>query len=249
MSATTQASRIARVGCAGWSIPRQHAQLFGEGESMLARYATRFDLVEVNSSFYRPHQRKTWERWAASVPERFRFTAKLPREISHERALRACAPCLRKFLGEVEGLGEKLACLLLQLPRSRPLEQSVVRRFFTQLRKHYGGGLSCEPRHASWFTDEANDLLREFDVARVAADPALSEIAAAPGGDTGIRYWRWHGSPRMYYSDYPETALHALAESVRLRAPRGAQRLVVFDNTAHGFAAANAARLQQLLAR
>lgn len=249
MSASKTASRIARIGCAGWSIPRQHAELFGEGDSMLARYATRFDLVEINSSFYRPHQRKTWERWAASVPARFRFTAKLPQEISHERALRACAPCLRKFLGEVEGLGEKLACLLLQLPRSRPLETAVARRFFTQLRKGYDGGLACEPRHASWFTDEADELLREFEVGRVAADPALADIAATPGGHAGMRYWRWHGSPRMYYSDYPDAALRALAESVRVPAPRGTQRLVVFDNTAHGFAAANAARLQQLLAR
>ena len=88
MPASNAPTRIARIGCAGWSIPRQHAHLFGEGDSLLARYASRFDLVEVNSSFYRPHQRKTWERWAASVPPRFRFTAKLPQEISHERALR-----------------------------------------------------------------------------------------------------------------------------------------------------------------
>jgi uncharacterized protein YecE (DUF72 family) len=51
----------------------------------------------------------------------------------------------------------------------------------------------------------------------------------------------------MYYSDYPEAALRELAASIRIPAPRGAQRLVVFDNTAHGFAAANAARLQALL--
>src|SRR5438128_5907219 len=96
--------RNLRIGCAGWSIPRQYAALFGEGESMLARYATRFDLAEVNSSFYRSHQRKTWERWAASVPARFRFTAKLPQEISHERALRGCVACLSQFLSEVDGL-------------------------------------------------------------------------------------------------------------------------------------------------
>src|SRR4249919_4297407 len=249
MTSQVRKSGNCRIGCAGWSIPRQHANLFGEGDSMLARYATRFDLVEVNSSFYRPHQRKTWERWAASVPARFRFTAKLPQEISHERALRACAPCLHRFLGEVAGLGDKLDCLLLQLPRSRPLEPGVARRFFTQVRKLYDGGLACEPRHPSWFTDAASDLLHEFAVARVAADPSLSEAAATPAGHPSIRYWRWHGSPRMYYSDYSESALRALADAIRIPAPRAAQRLVVFDNTAHGFSTANAVRLQQLLAR
>jgi uncharacterized protein YecE (DUF72 family) len=84
--------------------------------------------------------------------------------------------------------------------------------------------------------------------ARVAADPALSEEAARPGGDETIRYWRWHGSPRMYYSDYADAALRALATQVRARAPRGTRRLAVFDNTAHAFATANAARLQELLA-
>jgi len=240
-------SRVARIGCAGWSIPRQHAQLFGEGDSMLARYATRFDLAEVNSSFYRPHQRKTWERWAAEVPARFRFTAKLPQEISHERALRGCVKCIDKFLDEVGGLGDKLACLLLQLPRSRPLELRVAARFFEQLRARYDGGFAVEPRNPGWFGEQAEALMREFRISRVAADPALSETAAQPGGDASIRYWRWHGSPRMYYSDYSEEALQALAQQVRARAPRGAQRLVVFDNTAHAFATANAARLQDLL--
>jgi uncharacterized protein YecE (DUF72 family) len=249
MASKPELPTIARVGCAGWSIPHQHAQLFGEGESMLARYATRFDLVEVNSSFYRPHQRKTWERWAASVPARFRFTAKLPQEISHERALRGCTACLDRFLEQVGGLGGKLACLLLQLPRSRPLQPGIAGRFFELARKRNTGALAVEPRHPSWFEPAADELLREFGIGRVAADPALSELAARPGGEPAVRYWRWHGSPRMYYSDYPEPALRALAEQVRARAPRGAQRLVIFDNTAHAFATANAARLQQLLRR
>ena len=240
-------SRNFLVGCAGWSIPRQHAHLFGDGESMLARYATRFDLVEVNYSFYLAHQRKTWERWAGEVPARFRFTAKLPQEISHERALRGCVACVERFLGEVGGLGDKLACLLLQLPRSRPLEARVAKNFFAAFRRRYQGGLALEPRHPSWFEPAADELLGEFEVARVAADPALSAVAAQPGGTPVLRYWRWHGSPRMYYSDYPEAALRALATQLRVRAPRGTQRLVVFDNTAHAHATANAARLQELL--
>jgi uncharacterized protein YecE (DUF72 family) len=241
------ASSSTRVGTAGWSIPRQHAHLFGEGGSTLARYATRFDLVEVNSSFYRPHQRKTWERWASEVPARFRFTAKLPQEISHERALRSCVACIDRILDEVGGLGAKLGGLLLQLPRSRPLETAVARRFFAALRKRYAGALACEPRHPSWFTAQAQALYEEFDVARVAADPALSDEAAKAGGAGPLRYWRWHGSPRMYYSNYEEERLAALAGAVRGRAPRGTQRVVIFDNTTHAFATANAARLQELL--
>src|SRR5205085_4945044 len=73
-----------RVGCAGWSILSRHAGLFDAGASHLARYATRFDAVEVNSSFYRPHAQATYARWAASVPRRFRFSVKLPKAITHD---------------------------------------------------------------------------------------------------------------------------------------------------------------------
>ena len=83
LTSRTPAPRV-RIGCAGWSIPARHGPLFGPGESHLARYATRFDVAEINSTFHRPHQAKTFERWAASVPARFRFSVKLARTITHD---------------------------------------------------------------------------------------------------------------------------------------------------------------------
>lgn len=110
------------IGCAGWSIPRQYRELFGDGDSVLARYATRFPVVEVNSSFYRSHRQGTYARWEASVPAGFRFSVKLPKTISHELALRGAGNALDQFLGEAEGLGGKLAGYLLQLPPSQRLD-------------------------------------------------------------------------------------------------------------------------------
>ena len=86
-----------RIGCAGWSIPSRHAHLFGEGESHLTRYATRFDVVEINSTFHRPHQPRTFERWAASVPREFRFSVKLPRWITHDARLYGTGDALTAF--------------------------------------------------------------------------------------------------------------------------------------------------------
>src|SRR5690606_40681641 len=108
----TSVGRI-RIGCAGWSIPGRYAGLFGEGDSALARYAMRFDVAEINSSFYRPHQRGTWQRWAATVPRGFRFSVKLPQEISHELGLRGAGPALDRFLAQVDGLGGRLGGFLL----------------------------------------------------------------------------------------------------------------------------------------
>jgi uncharacterized protein YecE (DUF72 family) len=115
------------------------------------------------------------------------------------------------------------------------------------LRRRTDVGIACEPRHASWFGPKPDALFQRHAVNRVAADPALGAEAAEPGMHGCWRYWRWHGSPRMYYSDYSERALSQLSESVRSGSRQRATPWVIFDNTAHGHALANAARLQQLL--
>ena len=235
------------IGCAGWSIPSASRHLFGEGDSMLARYATRFNAVEINSSFYRPHQQATYRRWAQSVPSGFRFSVKLPRAITHDARLRGIGRELDRFIDEVEGLGRKLALVLVQLPPSLTFEPRVASTFFAMLRKRLDAGIACEARHASWFMPKAQALLERHVVARVAADPAMPvEEARVHGGDPRWRYWRWHGSPRMYYSAYDEASLRALADDVHQGGTRS-RRWIVFDNTAHGHAIPNAARLQELL--
>ena len=106
------------IGCAGWSIPATMANHFTEGNSHLERYAQRFNSVEINSSFYRSHLPATYRRWAATVPEAFRFAVKMPRSISHQARLHDCELALQTFLDQVGELGTKLGCLLLQLPPS-----------------------------------------------------------------------------------------------------------------------------------
>ena len=250
MARRPDASRNApvHVGCAGWSIPAAHRALSGSGDSALARYATVFDLVEINSSFHRPHRRDTYARWAAATPDGFRFTVKLPRAITHDARLVRSGPALDAFLAQCTGLGEKLACLLVQLPPSLPLERRSASTFLAMLRRRWDGGVACEPRHASWFGEDAEDLLRTHRIARVAADPAPHPGAATPGGDSALRYRRWHGSPRTYYSAYDDTTLQDLARRVASeRAAAG--HYVIFDNTAHGHAVPNAARFRELAQR
>ena len=215
---------------------------------MLERYATRFDATEINSSFYRPHQHKTYVRWANSVPLDFRFSVKLPKSISHELRLQRCADPLDRFIGEIEGLGNRLAGILVQLPPSMVFDARIVSTFFAMLRRRTRAAIACEPRHASWFRANAESIFERYDVNRVAANPALCTEAATPGAYGRWRYWRWHGSPRMYYSDYSEAALRELATQADRDAGARTTTWIIFDNTAHGHAIANAARLQELLA-
>src|SRR5690349_12315863 len=115
---TTSVLPVVRIGCAGWTVPKQHAELFPSNGSHLERYSGLFSTVEINSSFYRPHRPATYARWANAVPDHFDFTVKVPREITHERRLSNVSDALDRFLGEVMHLRDKLGALLLQLPPS-----------------------------------------------------------------------------------------------------------------------------------
>ena len=224
-----------RIGTAGWSVPKG-----GEG-SQLHRYSARFDCVEINSSFYRPHRPRTYARWAESVPAGFRFAVKAPRALTHEARLRDAAPLLRAFLAEIAGLGPALGPLLVQLPPSLKFELALAQSFFADLRGLFAGEVVAEPRHPTWFGADAETLLAAHEVGRVAADPAPVPEAASPGGWRALRYWRMHGSPQMYHTAYGEDRLRAHADRL---APRD---WCIFDNTASGAALQDALRLQNLI--
>jgi uncharacterized protein YecE (DUF72 family) len=231
------------IGTAGWSIPTNDAPHFGPGNSALARYATRFDGVEINSSFHRPHRRATWERWADSVPPSFRFAVKMPKTISHGNKLADCGHLLADFLGEVGGLGDKLAILLLQLPPKLAFDPTVAEPFLIELAAATPALLVCEPRHPSWFEPAKDELLDYLRVARAAADPAIVPSAALPGGWRGLSYWRLHGSPITYRSSYDDGRLDLYASLVLEERLAGRPAWCMFDNTASSAAVRDASGL------
>ena len=233
------------VGSAGWNIPRAHRARFPETGSQLQRYAARLNAVEINTSFYRPHAVATYERWAAAVPAGFRFSVKIPKVITHERGLTRAREPVARFLDEIAGLGRHLGPLLVQLPPSHAFDARRVGRFFELLRGRHDGPVVCEPRHASWTSRAADAVLERFRVGRVAADPPRVAGLESPGGWSGIVYYRWHGSPRPYFSPYSLEQLRALAVKVSGCA---CDAWCVFDNTGSGSAAANALDLRALIA-
>lgn len=228
------------LGVAGWTIRREYAHMAPSEGSHLERYATLFTAVEINSCFYRPHRRATYERWAASVPGHFRFAVKLPRVITHQARLVGVAPELERFLGEIAGLGSKLGPILVQLPPSFSFDAAAAASFFADLRNRFQGAVVIEPRHESWFAASVTEMLVEHRVARVAADPARVPAASEPGGYDGLVYIRLHGSPRIYYSAYPPEQLDGIARIVEEKSARGISTWCIFDNTALGAATADA---------
>lgn len=237
------------LGIAGWAIRREHSTRFAEVGSHLQRYATLFNAVEINSCFYRPHRRATYERWAASVPESFRFAVKLPKAITHEQRLVGAEDRLNQFLTETAGLGEKRGPILIQLPPSFAFDPSLVGEFLGHFRSVFDGDAVLEPRHETWFSEEAESQLREFRIARVAADPARVPAARLAGGYKGIVYIRLHGSPRVYYSAYSPDVLESVAGEIQSHAASDIPTWCIFDNTALGFATSDALTVQAMLPR
>lgn len=230
----------AYVGTAGWGIPKEAKPEFPTMPSQLESYASVFDGVEINSSFYRPHRVSTYQRWAAVVPDRFRFAVKVPKTVTHERKLVAVEPLIDSFLAEVAGLEGKLGPLLVQLPPSFVFKADTIEGFFRLMRDRVAGPIACEPRHATWFTPVADALLVGQRIGRVAADPALVPLASQPGGWEGLTYCRLHGSPRIYYSDYSGDRIQAAVTMLAERAAQGSECWCIFDNTAAGAATLNA---------
>lgn len=239
---------MVRVGCAGWALEKRHQSRFPDAGTHLQRYAAVFSCVEINSSFYRPHKPETYRRWAESVPESFRFSVKVPKEITHELRLRDCFLSVDRFLSEVLNLGGKIGPLMIQLPPSERFDAKVAEVFFIGLRERFSGLVTCEPRHASWFANDADILLRDLRVARAAADPAMVQDAARPSGWPGLVYYRLHGSPKLYYSEYSEQGLSHLASAL-IAEGESEERYCIFDNTAAGHAIPDALMLNTLLKR
>ena len=240
--ARLMASAERRIGTAGWVVPANVRDQFGTDGTQLERYARRFNCVEINSSFYRPHRASTYERWARSVPDDFRFALKMPKEITHVRRLVDADDDIERFLEASSGLGHKRGVLLVQLPPSFAYDDFIVPEFFSHLRALYAGRIACEPRHASWFTGAADAALVAAEIARVAADPQPAGAPFAPGGWSGFAYWRLHGTPRIYYSAYDDERLETIAAAMD---STPGPTWCIFDNTAFGAATANALTMNQ----
>ena len=130
----------------------------------------------------------------------------------------------------------------MQLPPSLEFDHARARKFLSLLRGRFSGDVVCEPRHASWFGDQSDNLLKEFHIARAAVDPAGVPDSTQPGGLASLAYFRLQGSPRKYYSAYPGEYLDTLAAQLASLVV-GASAWCIFDNTASGSAVQTAFEL------
>ena len=159
------------VGTSGYNYPEWRGTFYPEKfntSKMLAFYAERFRTVEINYTYYRMPTEKLLEGWAAGTPERFTFTLKAPKRITHDAKLQRCEDTLQAFCRIAATLGPKLGVLLFQLAPNFKRDLDVLRAFVALLPE--GTRAAFEFRHASWVAQEVFDALRERNVALCIAD-------------------------------------------------------------------------------
>lgn len=230
------------IGTAGWSIPHQCKFEFPDPGTHLQRYGQRLNAVEINTSFYRDHKFESYVRWAASVPDHFRFSVKLSNYFTQEHELAVSGELLKDSLDRISGLGEKWGVLLVQLPPSLVFKDLVAERFMDRLRELYDGFVVWEPRHSSWAKPQALRLLKKYKIAKVFSDPDKCPVFEDVYEAAPIKYFRLHGTPEIYKSRYDMSFLSQIAPQLDARSS-----WCIFDNTTFGFAMENALELQQML--
>ncbi len=236
------------IGTAAWSIPSQLKVQFPEVGTHLERYSKIFNAVEINSSFYKDHKFQIYEKWAKMVPAQFKFSVKLSKYFSHEARLLDSGEQLTEVLSAISGLGNKWGALLIQTPPSLEFKKVDAKKFFSSLRSKCPVPVEFEPRHKSWITPKALEILEEYSINKVLADP---EPCRAPlewrSRIEHTRYFRLHGSPQIYRSLYSDERIERL--EARLRSPLSFSKntWVIFDNSMFGHATLNALSLIKLL--
>ena len=154
------------AGTSGYSYKEWKGPFYPEdqkADGMLAYYASKLPAVEINNTFYRMPRENVLETWRDTTPDEFRFAIKASRRITHFAKLEDCEDSIDYLAGKLEVLGEKLACVLFQLPPYLRKDIDRLDRFLSAWPKTFPA--SIEFRHASWFDDEIAELLRKHNAA------------------------------------------------------------------------------------
>ncbi len=165
-----QAERVF-VGTSGYNYPEWRGTFYPgkfSTDKMLGFYAERFATVEINYTFYRMPTEKLLAGWAAGTPDRFTFTLKAPRRITHDAKLQRCEDLMQSFCRTARTLGPKLGVLLFQLPPTFKKDADVLRAFVELVPE--GTRAAFEFRHPSWHDAEVFDTLRARNAALCVAD-------------------------------------------------------------------------------
>ena len=237
------------LGTSGWDYPEWIGRVYPPrgAEDKLRYYAGRFPIVEVNSTFYHLPSVNVAASWVRRTPSRFRFAAKFPQSITHERQLVGANEQLQQFLSVLRPLRDagKFAAALLQLPPSLRFEPGTVRAFYELLPADLP--VAVEFRESSWLAPESFDLLKEFHLAYVIVDEPQLPVQLEVTGPFAYIRWHGHGNPVWYDYTYSAEQIASWVPQVRAVAEKTDTIYGFFNNHFRGDAAVNCQSLTEAL--
>ncbi|HEV2317731.1 MAG TPA: DUF72 domain-containing protein [Thermoplasmata archaeon] len=237
------------LGTSGWDYPEWVGPVYPHRGQVdrLHLYSGIFPIVEINTTFYRLPPASFASSWARRTPNGFRFTAKFPQSITHDRRLVGAGAELADFLDVIRPLREagKFSAALLQLPPSLPFEPATVRAFYESIPPDLP--VAVEFREESWLGDASFALLKEFRFAHVVVDEPLLPVRLEVTAPFSYVRWHGHGTKIWYDYRYSEGEIIDWVPKVRALAERSAPVLGFFNNHFRGDAAANCRTLTELL--
>ena len=235
-----------RIGTSGWNYPHWK-DIFYPSKLAKAKwlefYATQFDTVELNATFYRIPSEKTFQNWYKRTPSNFLWSLKANRTITHIKKLKDVQEPLDKFYQLISCLKEKLGVVLFQLPPSLVFEEELLRDFCTLLDPRYR--YTLEVRHKSWINDKVFEILSKYNIAFCISDSA-GRFPYYEAITANFIYIRLHGPTKLYASEYSDAQINEWAEKL---IKWGKDAFVYFDNDFSGYAVKNAKMLKQALAQ
>lgn len=239
-------------GTSGLLLPvpnKSHYPEEFQDKSRLCYYSSLTNSIEINSSFYKIPLPTTVKKWASDVPEEFRFTFKLFRDITHNKDLAFDSNTLVRFFEVIAGVGEKKGCVLVQFPPSvrigHYLQLQLLMSFLRDINSVWGWRIAVEFRHPSLYTEDVYELLETYQFGMVIHDkfPANSPVKES---HPDFIYLRFYGPGGNYRGSYEDDVLSEYASYITEWLHDGKKVFVYFNNTM-GEAHANLNMLRQFV--
>jgi uncharacterized protein YecE (DUF72 family) len=238
---------MVRVGCSGWQYKHWRGNFYPADrplKSWFEHYASVFDTVEINNSFYRLPEASTFGAWSARAPRGFLFAVKASRFLTHMKKLKEPEDPLDRFFRRARSLGRHLGPVLYQLPPGWKLDLGRLEYFLMSLPRD--AAQVVEFRDTTWYAPEVYALLERHRVSLCLHD--------MPGSATGrLRvgpsvYVRFHGASGRYNGSYPDDRLADWAQWLEEQARTGIDVYAYFNNDVGGHAPRNALVLRRHMA-
>ena len=235
------------IGCSGFYNKDWKEVFYPKGlaqSKWFDFYCTRFNTLELNTTFYRFPTVEMLKKWFDKSPADFKFSVKAPRLISHYKQLIDCEKLLDDFYGTIRaGLQEKLGTVLFQFPAKIVYSEEFLQRIIQQLDNSFNN--IVEFRHASWWDQYVFGQLAGKNISFCGI--SIENLPHNIINNTSFIYYRFHGIPHLYYSQYSPETIKNFAEEL-MKKTNVETMYVYFNNTATIAAINNALELENELA-